>query len=208
MMRRMWSGGDLRFPGRSVLCAAVACLLLGLFVAHAAADAQRSFLVGFTHLGPTGGDDATAADGFVASLTARPGITAERRDRRAAWDRVPEGQAAGDHSSWTAIAKMTISLLFKIYSFKLALRANFHRGFTPLVLRNAPFRRVSPLSHPGGKQILPPRPPNHCFGFQFILENRITLSPRLSPPFPPDKQFSRIRRAHTLPLSGTQSSFN
>jgi hypothetical protein len=32
------------------------------------------------------------------------------------------------------------------------------------------------------------------------LENRIALSPGLSPPFPPDKRFSRIRRARELPL--------
>ncbi len=46
------------------------------------------------------------------------------------------------------------------------VRVNFHRGFTPLVLRNAALARVSPLSPPGGKQILSPRPPNRFFGFQ------------------------------------------
>ena len=37
-----------------------------------------------------------------------------------------------------------------------------------------------------------------------LLENRITLSPRLSPPFPPGRQFSRTRRARAVPLTGTQ----
>lgn len=32
------------------------------------------------------------------------------------------------------------------------------------------------------------------------LENRIALSPELSPPLPPDRRFSRIRRSHELPV--------